>query len=271
MIRFTDVTFDYQTHAGVVHALADVTFEVALGELVCILGANGSGKSTLMRLVNGILLPTRGTVWVDGLDTRGADIVEVRRRVGMVMQDPEDQIVATTVEDDVAFGPENLGVPQADLRRIVDDSLGAVGLADLATREPHLLSGGQKQRLAIAGALAMRPAYLAFDEPSAMLDPAGRAVVAELVSRLRAQGHGILLVTHDLRDALAADRAIVLDAGRIVFRGTPGELLSESRLLDGCGLEVPPLARVAAFSPVLGGPVVSPVASAAEIAGALWR
>lgn len=271
MLRFDDIAFAYHTAPDGVRALDGVTLSVAPGEEVAVLGANGSGKSTLARLANGILLPQEGSVSVDGIETSDeARIRELRELVGIVFQNPEDQIVATSVEDDVAFGPENLGLHREVIRRRVDDALLAVGLTGLESREPHLLSGGQKQRLAIAGALAMQPSYLVLDEPTSMLDPAGRADVLGIVDRLRAAGHGILHITHDLADVAAADRAVVLDGGRVAFDGTPRSLFEQPELLASCGLELPPAARLASELRGLGAPVPAGVIAPELIAEALW-
>jgi len=283
LIRFDDVTFSYRAAAEQRPALSGVSLEVEAGEIVAVLGANGSGKSTLVRLANGILAPGRGSVTVDGIDTvtgrasaddrratREGGPHEVRELVGIVFQHPDDQIVATSVEDDVAFGPENLGLPRADIRSRVDDSLAAVGLTGLERREPHLLSGGQKQRLAIAGALAMRPRYLVFDEPTSMLDPLGRAEVLSVISELRLAGHGVLLVTHDLAEAGWADRAIVLQEGSVAFSGAPNELF-ENGSLDQWGLELPPIGIVARALRGAGVPVSAGSVDPAVIAGALCR
>jgi energy-coupling factor transport system ATP-binding protein len=249
-----------------------VSLVVSPGEHVAVLGANGSGKSTLVRLVNGLLYPTGGRVSVDDIDTRDEERSrELRERVGIVFQRADDQIVATTVEDDVAFGPENLGLPRAELRQRVDESLAAVGLTGLERREPHLLSGGQKQRLAIAGALAMRPAYLVLDEPSSMLDPQGRDEVLAIISELKAQGTGILHVTHDLADISGADRAVVLNRGRVVFEGSVSELLTREDVLASCGLERPPIAVLAEKLRAAGAPLPPGVATPESIAEALWR
>lgn len=272
MLHYTDIHYAYGSGEPGMPALAGVSLEVCAGEHVAVLGANGSGKSTLVRLANGLLWPTTGTVRVDDIDTRDVERAhELRERVGMVFQHPDDQIVATSVEDDVAFGPENLGLARAEIRERVDQALAAVGLTGLERREPHRLSGGQKQRLAIAGALAMRPAYLVLDEPASMLDPAGRAEVLAIVERLRAQGAGILHVTHDLADVMRADRAIVLDCGRVAFEGRIAELLGEGELLAACGLELPEISRLTAALREGGAAIENTVASADELAEALWR
>ncbi len=250
------MSFAYGASGTPVGALTDVSLTISPGEMVALLGANGSGKSTLARLVNGLLTPRAGTVSVDGLDTIDPERSRaLRELVGLVFQNPDDQIVATAVEDDVAFGPENLGLPRAEIRTRVDEALALVGLAGMERREPHLLSGGQKQRLAIAGALAMLPRYLVLDEPTSMLDPQGRAEVLGVLERLRLAGHGLLLITHDLAEAQRADRAIVLSAGAVAFDGEVPELLAKGSRLAEWGLEMPPLARLAAHLRERGVPV----------------
>lgn len=269
-IRFDDVSFSYRPSAGV-FALRNMDFELASGEMLAVLGANGSGKSTLARLVNGLLLPTTGAVHVDEMITSSAEhSFELRASVGMVFQHPDDQIVATAVEDEVAFGPENLGLPRPKLRERVDRAIADVGLTGLERREPHLLSGGQKQRLAIAGALAMHPRYLVFDEPTSMIDSQGRAEVAEVLAQLRASGRGVLLVTHDVAEALPADRVIVLADGRCVFEGRPTELL-EHASLEAWGLELPPLSVLVRELRALGVPVAANAYDAEAVAEQLCR
>ncbi len=272
MLRYHDIIFRYAASAGDVDALSGVSFVVEPGSHVAVLGANGSGKSTLARLANGLLLPQSGSVTVDGLDTSDESTIRgLRRRVGMVFQRPDDQIVATTVEEDVAFGPENLGIDRAELRERVDESLAAVGLTGLESREPHLLSGGQKQRLAIAGAIAMRPAYLVLDEPTSMLDPQGRSDVLAIIESLKGGERGVLHITHDLGEILGADLAVVLKHGRVVFQGCPHELLGEATLLSECGLELPPLARMAAELRSLGAPLPVSAQTVDGLREALWR
>ncbi len=243
MIRFDSVSYTYGTSSGRRKALDDVTFSLGPGEMLAVVGANGSGKSTLARLANGLLLPASGRVLVEGIDTATRS-QRVRTLVGIVFQRPDDQIVATTVEDDVAFGPENLGLERDEIRRRVDQALAAVGLTGLEAREPHLLSGGQKQRLALAGALALAPRYLVLDEPTSMIDPKGRGEVMRVVSRLREDGHGVMLITHDLEEALVADRVLVLQSGRAVFDGRPSEM-TKALDLDAVGLELPSIVRMA--------------------------
>ena len=271
MLHFDHITFSYRADPESVRALDGVSLSVARGQHVAVLGANGSGKSTLARLSNGVLLPKTGTVTVEGIDTRDEDRIHVlRETVGMVFQHPDDQIVATSVEDDVAFGPENLGLPADVIRTRVDDALAAVGLTGLERREPHSLSGGQKQRLAIAGALAMRPGYLVLDEPTSMLDPEGRADVLAIVAQLLVAGHGILHITHDLAEVASADRALVLSSGRVAFEGTPMELFGLQQLLTECGLELPSALRLADALRTLGAHVPQRAFDLEAIAEALW-
>jgi energy-coupling factor transport system ATP-binding protein len=272
MIRFENVSFAYRTPAATVEALRGVSFELAQGKTTVVLGANGSGKSTLARLVNGLLLPGEGCVEVDGLDTRSADSIwELRRRVGLVFQNPDNQIVGTTVEEDVAFGLENLGLPREEMRDRIAAALEAVGLLGYESREPHTLSGGQKQRLALAGALAMQPRYLVLDEPTSMLDSAGRADVLEVLARLRAQEHGILHVTHDLSDMVSADEVLVLSDGEIALGGTPAEVLSDPERLAAWGLALPPIALLASELRGLGVPVPAVTLDAEGVVSALCR
>jgi energy-coupling factor transport system ATP-binding protein len=270
MIELSDVTFTYPSAER--PALCGVTFALAPGELVAVVGANGSGKSTMALLCDGLLLPGRGTVRVDGIDTREPErVFAVRSRVGLVLQDPDDQIVGTVVEEDTAFGPENLGVPREELRRRVSDALDAVGLRGLERREPHLLSEGQKQRLAIAGALAMRPAYLVLDEPTAMLDPRGRADVASILERLTAEGTGVLHVTHRLADAAAATRILALAAGSLVYDGSPAGFLGDPVLMEEAGVALPPIGELAAALRDRGLPVPAGALTPERVVESLWR
>lgn len=272
VLSYRNITYRYRGAAVDVAALDDVSLDVEPGTRVVVLGANGSGKSTLARLANGLLLADSGDVTVDGLSTADEHSTrQVRRSVGMVFQRPDDQIVATTVEEDVAFGPENLGLDRGELRERVDESLRAVGLSGLERREPHLLSGGQKQRLAIAGAIAMRPAYLVLDEPTSMLDPCGRDDVLAIIERLTSAGRGVLHITHDLAEAVDADSVVVLDRGRVVFRGIPVDLFAETELLDRCGLELPAVARLGQALRAAGAPVPSTALTMSSLTEALWR
>lgn len=244
-IEFKNVTYTYepeeQDEAKPSPALCNIDLTVNRGEFVAVLGHNGSGKSTLAKLTNAILVPESGTVTVDGIDTSDEDrLTDIRRKVGMVFQNPDNQIVATIVEDDVAFGPENLGVAPDEIRRRVDDALKAVGMYDYRLREPHKLSGGQKQRVAIAGIIAMQTGCIVLDEPTAMLDPRGRREVFDTVRRLnREMGITVLFVTHFMDEAVKADRVIIIDSGRLCLDGTPREVFSQTDVLRRCGLDVP--------------------------------
>jgi energy-coupling factor transport system ATP-binding protein len=270
VIAFEGVTLRYRPDAA--PALRGVSFTVEPGELVAVAGANGSGKSTLARLCDGLLTPTEGRVTVDGLDTADERLIwEVRSLVGMVFQDPDDQIVGTVVEEDCAFGPENLGVPPADIVVRVAGALATVGLTGLERREPHLLSEGQKQRLAIAGALAMRPRYLVFDEPTAMLDPAGRRAAVAAMERLaRVEGHGVVIVSHDAADVVRADRVIALSAGSIAFEGTPGAFFAEPGTVRACGLSIGAAGQLAERLRALGFPIPATAVDAESVVDALW-
>ncbi len=235
MIDFDHVSFAYDAGRSV---LSDVSLRVEPGRIVAVAGPNGSGKSTLALLANGLLAAGEGRVTVDGLDAADDALVwQVRERVGMVFQNPDDQIVGALVEEDVAFGPENLGVPGEELRERVTGSLAAVGLVGSERREPHLLSAGQKQRLALAGVLALRPAYVVLDEPTALLDPLGRAAFAGLVERLAHEdGRGVLLITHRVPELALADDVVVLTAGRVSWHGPAETLLADTALLASSGL-----------------------------------
>jgi energy-coupling factor transport system ATP-binding protein len=239
MLSFEHISYRYQGAAD--SALTDVTFSVAPGEHVVLLGSNGSGKSTLARLANGLLLPEEGTVRVgDLLTSEKATIRTLRSQVGVISQDPDNQIVSTSVLDEVAFGPENLGLEREEILQRVTDALEMLGLTDFEERDPNTLSGGEKQRLIIAGILAMDPAYLVLDEPTSMLDRVGRVEVRNAINSLHARGHGILHITHDLSFARDADKVLVLLEGRLVFAGPPSSLLNNEGLLVAFRLKVPP-------------------------------
>ena len=243
MIETKDLTFTYPAEEGREEhpALQGVTVALEKGSFTVVLGHNGSGKSTLAKQMNAVLLPNGGTVYVEGMDTRNEQmLLEIRRRVGMVFQNPDNQIVANVVEEDVAFAPENLGVESAEIRTRVDEALGSVGMSEYALHAPHLLSGGQKQRIAIAGVLAMEPRYIVLDEVTAMLDPLGRREVLETVHRLhREKGMTVLLITHHMSEAQEADRVIVLDDGKLCMDGTPQEIFPQVEKLRALGLDVP--------------------------------
>ena len=239
IIRTEDLHFTYQ--GDETETLHGIDLEIEAGSFVAILGHNGSGKSTLSKLFNGILLPTSGRVLVNGIDTTHEDkLLDVRRTVGLVFQNPDNQIVANVVEDDVAFAPENLGVEPAEIRRRVDEALKTVGMYEYRMHAPHLLSGGQKQRVAIAGVLAMQPQCIVLDEPTAMLDPVGRREVISTVTRLsREQGITVVLITHHMSECVGADRLIVMSEGKVIADGAPREVFSQVELLKSEGLSVP--------------------------------
>ena len=243
MIETKALEFAYPAEEGEkpVLALRGVDTAIEKGSFVVVLGHNGSGKSTFAKCLNAILLPCGGKVYVEGMDTQDeACLLEIRRRVGMVFQNPDNQIVANVVEEDVAFAPENLGVASEAIRRRVDDALAAVDMTAFMTHAPHLLSGGQKQRVAIAGVLAMQTECIVLDEPTAMLDPMGRAEVMSTVHRLNKElGITVVLVTHFMEEAVGADRIVVMDSGRIVMDGTPAEVFSQTDKVRECGLDIP--------------------------------
>ena len=242
------VTHVYQSGEGEGHeALRGVTLSIGAGEFVAVLGANGSGKSTLARHLNALLLPSEGHCYVRGMDTRDEALRwDIRQEVSMVFQNPDNQLIAAVVADDVAFGPENLGVPPVEIRRRVADALALVGMERYAQAAPHLLSGGQKQRIAIAGAIAMQTHALVLDEPTAMLDPRGRAEVLSAVERLHEeQGMTIVYITHFMEEAIAADRIVLMDAGQVVMDGTPREIFSQPEKVRALGLDVPLAADIA--------------------------
>ncbi len=270
MIVLDSVSHRYRPDAPL--ALDGVSLRLHESQLTVLVGANGSGKSTLARLCDGLLLPSSGRVTVDDLDTSDPSTLwDVRSLVGMVFQDPDDQIVGTVVEEDCAFGPENVGLPPAEIRGRVDEALAAVGLEGLERREPHLLSEGQKQRLAVAGALAMRPRYLVLDEPTAMLDPDGRRAVLAICERLaHREGHGVVLVTHDTAALSCADRVIGLAAGRVVHDGAPEDILAQPSLLAGLGLELPPAGVLADRLRAAGLPVPLAALDAGAVVASLW-
>ena len=241
LISIKDLVFEYDTGETVTRAIDGISLEIERGSFVAVLGHNGSGKSTLARLLNGILVPTSGTILVDGIDTSDEErIMDVRRCVGMVFQNPDNQIVANVVEDDVAFGPENLGVDPKEIRQRVDEALAAVGMTEYAGHAPHLLSGGQKQRVAIAGVIAMRPRCIVLDEPTAMLDPVGREDVINTITALnKTYGITVILITHHMNETIGADRLIVMAGGRIVEDGAPREVFTHVENMRKFGLTVP--------------------------------
>ena len=243
MIATKDLTYTYPAPEGETNppALRGVSVTIEKGSFTVVLGHNGSGKSTFAKHLNAVLLPCGGAVYVEGMDTRDERVLlEIRRRTGMVFQNPDNQIVANVVEEDVAFGPENLGVPTAEIRRRVDDALAAVGMEQFARHAPHLLSGGQKQRIAIAGILAMEPECIVLDEATAMLDPAGRREVIDTVRRLnRERGITVVLITHHMAEAESADRVIVMNDGQVAMDGAPHDVFAQVDRLHELGLAAP--------------------------------
>ena len=253
MIRAEKLTFDYAktNEEGNVEswkrAVDGVDLEVRSGEVIAILGHNGSGKSTLAKHINAILLPTEGTLWVDGMDTKDEDkLWDIRQDAGMVFQNPDNQIIGTVVEEDVGFGPENLGVPTDEIWERVEESLKAVGMLKYRKHSPNRLSGGQKQRVAIAGVMAMHPRCIVLDEPTAMLDPHGRKSVIRTVQKLnREEQITVILITHYMEEVIEADRVIVMDDGKVVMQGTPREIFSQVDRLKELRLDVPQATLVA--------------------------
>lgn len=247
-IRIENLIFEYvKGEDGTsVRAIDDVSFAVEKGSFTAVIGQNGSGKSTLAKNINGLLTPTSGRVLVDGLDTSDHhNVWNVRQRVAMVFQNPDNQIVSSIVEDDVAFGPENLGVDPAEIRRRVDEALTGVEMYDFRKKAPHMLSGGQKQRIAIAGAVAMEPECIVFDEPTAMLDPRGRREVLSVIKKLNKKGITVLLITHFMEEAAQADKIIVMDKGLKRMEGTPQEIFRKADQLKALSLDVPPAVDLA--------------------------
>ena len=247
LIKLENVSFKYPAYEneGDLFAVNDVSLEINEGEFVAILGHNGSGKSTTAKLINMVLTPNRGRIFIEGKEITDEnitdnDIFEVRKKIGMVFQNPDNQIVATIVEEDVAFGPENLGVEPSEIRKRVDEALDIVGMKEYARHAPHKLSGGQKQRVAIAGVIAMKPKCIIFDESTAMLDPIGRKEVMNTILRLnREEKITVILITHYMNEAILADRVVVMKNGEIFLQGTPNDVFTQPDALNKVGLEVP--------------------------------
>ena len=244
IVEYTRIGEDGKELPGTI-ALDGVSLDIERGSWVSVIGMNGSGKSTLAKCLNGLILPAGGTVTVDGMSTADDEhIWDIRRRVGMVFQNPDNQIVSSIVEDDVAFGPENLGVSPEEIRRRVDDALQRVGMYEQRHKGAHMLSGGQKQRIAIAGAVAMKPQCIVFDEPTAMLDPKGRARVMEIIRELNSEGITAILITHFMSEAAQSERVIVMKKGHVIADCTPRELFSDRELIERAGLELPPVIEI---------------------------
>ena len=274
MIKTENVTYSYDTDEGAVNlVLNGINIEIKKGEFVAVLGHNGCGKSTLAKHFNGLFLPIGGSVYVNGKDTKSKEEYwNIRQTVGMVFQNPDNQIVATVVEEDVAFAPENLGVPTEEIRKRVDDALKAVDMYEYRHHAPHLLSGGQKQRIAIAGAIAMRPECIVFDEPTAMLDPKGRKEVINTIETLRKEeGITMVLITHYMDEAVRADRVIVMDEGKVVMEDTPKNIFSQVKAVKALGLDVPQVTELAYLLNKAGIPVKNDVLTVDECADELMK
>lgn len=269
IIKTENLCFEYEENDGKdkTPVLRGIDMEIERGSFTAVLGHNGSGKSTLAKIISMILTPTSGKLFLFGKETDTAkmtddEFYDLRRRVGMVFQNPDNQLVATVVEEDVAFGPENIGVPPAEIRKRVDDALATVGMTDFARHSPHQLSGGQKQRVAIAGIIALMPEIIIFDESTAMLDPSGRAEVLETIKRLnREKGITIILITHYMEEAILADRVLVMDDGKILTQGTPREVFSKTSDIRRAGIDVPQVTEI--FSALgIGGTPLTPAEGA---------
>ena len=249
IITIENLIFEYTRgdESQPVRAIDNLNLEIERGSFTAIIGKNGSGKSTLAKNLNGLLLPTEGVIYVDGFDTRDDDSIwNVRQTAGMVFQNPDNQLVSAIVEDDVAFGPENLGIEPAEIRRRVDKALEDVNMGQFKKKAPHLLSGGQKQRIAIAGVVAMKPKCIIFDEPTAMLDPKGRSEIMSIIDELHAEGITVILITHFMDEAVRADRVIIMHEGHILLDGTPQEVFEQEELIRSVNLDVPLMVEMGA-------------------------
>ena len=281
MVKAKNVSYEYTKVVEVkgenterkLMALEDINIDIEKGEFVAILGHNGSGKSTFAKHLNAIVTPTEGTVWVDGMDTKDDRLVwKIRQNTGMVFQNPDNQLVATVVEEDIAFGPENLGVEPEEIRTRVDESLRLVGMDGYQTDTPSKLSGGQKQRIAIAGILAMKPQCIVLDEPTAMLDPVGRKDVMETIHRLNKENKiTIILITHYMDEAVSADKVYVIDDGKIVMKGMPKEVFSQVERMKSYGLDVPQVTETAYNLRKLGIDMPQDILTVEEMVGAICQ
>ena len=252
LIKFNNVTFAYTSYEDEEESvktpvLTDFSLEIPRGQFIAVLGHNGSGKSTAAKMMNALLVPQSGSVTVDGIPTDDeSKVIDIRRKVGMVFQNPDNQLVATIVEDDVAFGPENLGIEPDEIRRRVDKALEDVNMGQFRKKAPHLLSGGQKQRIAIAGVVAMKPKCIIFDEPTAMLDPKGRNEIMSIIDELHEEGITVILITHFMEEAVRAQRVIIMHEGHILMDGTPQEVYANEEVLKAANLEMPLMFEVGA-------------------------
>ena len=281
MVKAKDLTYEYvrvlETDHGTVEekvaALKNVNIEINKGDFVAVLGHNGSGKSTFAKHINALVQPTGGTLWVDDMDTKNDELVwEIRQTAGMVFQNPDNQLVATVVEEDIAFGPENMGVEPKEIRKRVDEALATVRMSEYATHTPSKLSGGQKQRIAIAGVLAMKPQCIVLDEPTAMLDPWGRIDVLETIERLkREEGITMIIITHYMDEAVRADKVFVIDDGDLVMQGTPKEIFSQVETLQKYGLDVPQVTEVAYLLRKEGIDLPADILTIEEMVGAICQ
>ncbi len=281
MVKTKDLTYEYvrvlETDHGTkeekVAALKNVNIEINKGDFVAVLGHNGSGKSTFAKHINALVQPTGGTLWVDDMDTKNDELVwEIRQTAGMVFQNPDNQLVATVVEEDIAFGPENMGVEPKEIRKRVDEALATVRMSEYATHTPSKLSGGQKQRIAIAGVLAMKPKCIVLDEPTAMLDPVGRRDVMETIERLnREEEITMILITHYMDEAVRADKVFVIDDGDLVMQGTPKEIFSQVETLQKYGLDVPQVTEVAYLLRKEGVDLPADILTIEEMVGAICQ
>ena len=273
-VKFENVTYEYPSDEEAVLAVKDVSLEIEEGSFVCICGENGSGKSTLAKLMNGLLQPTSGVVTVDGKTTateEESELFAIRQKVGMVFQNPDNQMIASIIEDEIAFGPENLGVPREEIGERITYALAAVGMSEHRHHTPYKLSGGQKQRIAIAAVLAMCPEVLVLDESTAMLDPKGRAEVLKVAHELNEQGITIVLITHFMEEATQADRVIVMSEGRVVMDGTPQEVFRDRASIERYDLELPVTDAIAAELIKQGLPLEDKIYSESALAEALCQ
>lgn len=268
IIRIEHLVFEYKKEEEMLATVAvdDVTLDIQRGSFTAVIGRNGSGKSTLAKNINALLLPSGGAVYVNGYDTADPERVwDIRQAAGMVFQNPDNQLVSSIVEDDVAFGPENLGVEPSEIRRRVDASLYAVNMYEERKKAPHLLSGGQKQRIAIAGVVAMRPACIILDEPTAMLDPHGRQEVMDIIEKLNREGITILLITHFMEEAARADRVVIMDQGKVMMDGTPAQVFAREEEIRALHLDVPFAVALASRLRRRGIPVPESVIEESEV------